>query len=86
MSDAFLSERDAHFVRDVTFGSDARLRRVSRTHRITYHSEAASLITKSPVAIIIVKKKNQKSLDKRKSVCYNIQAEKRKEYGVIAKR
>ena len=86
MSDAFLAERGAHYVRDADYVCDARLRRVSRTHRITYHSEAASLITKSPVAIIIVKKKNQKSLDKRKSVCYNIQAEKRKEYGVIAKR
>ena len=39
MSDAFLAERDAGFARD------ARLRRVNGTHRITYHSEATSLIT-----------------------------------------
>ena len=45
LSDAFLAERDAHFVRDVGFACDARLRRVGRTHRITYHSAAASLIT-----------------------------------------
>ncbi|MBQ4565602.1 MAG: hypothetical protein IJA48_04570, partial [Oscillospiraceae bacterium] len=45
MSDAFLSERDAHCVRDAGFARDARLRRVGRTHRITYHSAAASLIT-----------------------------------------
>jgi len=45
LSDAFLAERDAHFVRDAGFARDARLRRVNRTHRITYHSEAASLIT-----------------------------------------
>ena len=45
MSDAFLAERDAHYVRDADFARDARLRRVVRTHRITYHSEAASLIT-----------------------------------------
>ena len=45
MSDAFLAERDAHFVRDAGFACDARLRRVSGTHRITYHSAAASLIT-----------------------------------------
>ncbi len=41
----FLAERDAHFVRDADFVCDARLRRVSRTHRITYHGIAASLIT-----------------------------------------
>ena len=45
LSDAFLSERDAHFVRDAGFACDASLRRVSRTHRITYHSKATSLIT-----------------------------------------
>ena len=45
LSDAFLAERDAHFVRDAGFACDARLRRVSGTHRITYHSEATSLIT-----------------------------------------
>ena len=45
MSDAFLAEHDAHVVRDAGFACDARLRRVSRTHRITYHSKAASLIT-----------------------------------------
>ena len=45
LSDAFLAERDAHFVRDAGFACDARLRRVSGTHRITYHSAAASLIT-----------------------------------------
>ena len=32
-------------MRDADFVCDARLRRVSRTHRITYHSEATSLIT-----------------------------------------
>ena len=32
-------------MRDAVFTRDARLRRVSGTHRITYHSEAASLIT-----------------------------------------
>ena len=32
-------------MRDADFVCDARLRRVSGTHRITYHSEAASLIT-----------------------------------------
>ena len=45
MRDAFLTERDAHCVRDAGFARDARLRRVCGTHRITYHSEAASLIT-----------------------------------------
>ena len=45
MRDAFLTERDAHCVRDAGFARDARLRRVNITHRITYHSEAASLIT-----------------------------------------
>ena len=45
MRDAFLTERDAHCVRDAGFTRDARLRRVGGTHRITYHSEAASLIT-----------------------------------------
>ena len=45
MSDAFLAERDVHFVRDAGFARDARLRRVRGTHRITYHSAAASLIT-----------------------------------------
>ena len=45
LRDAFLTERDAHCVRDAGFTRDARLRRVGRTHRITYHSEAASLIT-----------------------------------------
>ena len=43
LSDAFLAERDAHSVRDAGFACDARLRRVSGTHRITYHSAAASL-------------------------------------------
>ena len=42
--DAFLTERDAHFVRDAGFARDARLGACG-THRITYHSEAASLIT-----------------------------------------
>ena len=45
LSDAFLAERDAHFVRDAGFACDARLRCVVRTHRITHHSAAASLIT-----------------------------------------
>ena len=45
LSDAFLAERDAHFVRDAGFACDARLRRVSGTHRITYHSNAALLVT-----------------------------------------
>ena len=45
LSDAFLAERDAHCVRDAGLACDARLRRVSGTHRITYHSAAASLIT-----------------------------------------
>lgn len=45
LSGAFLSERDVHFVRDADFVRDARLRRVSGTHRITYHSKATSLIT-----------------------------------------
>ena len=45
LSDAFLTERDAHFARDADFVCDARLRRVSGTHRITYHSKATSLIT-----------------------------------------
>ena len=45
LSDAFLSERDAHCVRDAGFARDARLRRVNGTHRITYHSVATSLIT-----------------------------------------
>ena len=45
LSDAFLAERDAHCVRDADFVCDARLRRVCGTHRITYHSAAASLIT-----------------------------------------
>ena len=45
LRDAFLAERDARCVRDADFVCDARLRRVSGTHRITYHSEAASLIT-----------------------------------------
>ena len=44
-SDAFLAERDAHCVRAVGFARDARLRRVSGSHRITYHSAAESLIT-----------------------------------------
>ena len=44
--DAFLAERDAHCVRDADFVCDARLRRVCGTHRITYHSVAASLLTK----------------------------------------
>mgnify|MGYP006923249697 CR=1 FL=1 len=39
------SEREAHCVRDAVFTRDARLRRVSGTHRIAYHSVAASLIT-----------------------------------------
>ena len=45
MRDAFLTEREAHCVRDAGFACDTRLRRVCGTHRITYHSEAASLIT-----------------------------------------
>ena len=45
MRDAFLAERDAHCVCDAGFARDARLRRVCGTHRITYHSKAASLIT-----------------------------------------
>ena len=45
LRDAFLAERDAHGVRDADFVCDARLRRVCGTHRITYHSAAASLIT-----------------------------------------
>ena len=45
LSDAFLAEHDAHFVRDTGFACDARLRRVGTTHRITYHSATASLIT-----------------------------------------
>ena len=46
LRDAFLAERDAHCVRDADFVCDARLRRVCGTHRITYHSVAASLLTK----------------------------------------
>ena len=45
LRDAFLAERDAHCVRDADFVCDARLRRVCGTHRITYHSAAASLLT-----------------------------------------
>ena len=45
MRDAFLAECDAHCVRDADDLCDARLRRVGGTHRITYHSEAATLIT-----------------------------------------
>ena len=46
LSDAFLAERDAHFVRDVDLRSVMHaVTRVGGTHRITYHSEAASLIT-----------------------------------------
>ena len=45
LSDAFLEEHDAHSVCDAGFACDARLRRVVRTHLITYHSTAASLIT-----------------------------------------
>ena len=45
LRDAFLAERDAHCVRGADFVCDARLRRVCGTHRITYHSAAASLIT-----------------------------------------
>ena len=45
LNDAFLLERDAHCVRDAGFACGARLRRVCGTHRITYHSNAASLIT-----------------------------------------
>ena len=44
-SDAFLSERDAHCVRDASYGCDARLQRMSGTHRITYHSATTSLFT-----------------------------------------
>ena len=44
LSDAFLTEREAHCVRDTGFACDARLRHVSGTYRITYHSAAASLI------------------------------------------
>ena len=44
LSDAFLTEHDAHFVRDAGFAYDARLRRVGGTHRITYNNIAASLI------------------------------------------
>ena len=45
MSDAFLAEHDVHFVRDADFVSDVRRPRVIGTHRITYHSVAASPIT-----------------------------------------
>ena len=45
LRDAFLSERDTHCVRDADFVCDARHWRVCGTHRITYHSAAASLIT-----------------------------------------
>ena len=45
MRDAFLTERDAHCVRDAGFARDARRHARERTHRITYHSEAATLIT-----------------------------------------
>ena len=44
LRDAFLADREAHCVRDADFVRDVRLRRVSGTHRITYHSAAASLI------------------------------------------
>ena len=42
LSDAFLAERDAHFVRDADFARYARLRRVSGTHRITASKASAS--------------------------------------------
>ena len=45
LRDAFLAEHDVHYVCDADFVCDARLRRVKGTHRITYHSVAASLIT-----------------------------------------
>ena len=45
LRDAFLTECDAHYVRDAGFARDARLRRAGRTHHITDHSAAASLIT-----------------------------------------
>lgn len=69
MSDAFLSERDAHYVRDAGFARDARLRRVGRTHRITYHSAAASLITCLQTILLcdIIFKKVVKLL---KNICY----------------
>ena len=44
-NDAFLAEHDAHFVRDAGVARDAHLRRVGRTHCITYHSVAVSLFT-----------------------------------------
>ena len=42
LSDAFLAERDAHLVRDADVACDARLRRVSGTHRITASKASAS--------------------------------------------
>ena len=45
LRDAFLTERDAHCVRDAGFARDARRHARERTHRITYHGVASSLIT-----------------------------------------
>ena len=45
LSDAFLAERDVHCVRDVDIWSVMHAFGACGTHRITYHSAAASLIT-----------------------------------------
>ena len=44
LTDALLAERDAHCVRDADFVYDSHLRRVNRTHRITYHLFATTSI------------------------------------------
>ena len=51
LSDAFLSERDAHFVRDAGFARDAHLQCVNSTHRITYHLHIAQAIYPSDMSL-----------------------------------
>ena len=52
LSDAFLAERDAHLVRDAGFTRGARLRRVRRTLRITYH--IICKLSESAIAILLL--------------------------------
>ncbi|MBP3412165.1 MAG: hypothetical protein J6K89_02805, partial [Oscillospiraceae bacterium] len=54
LSDAFLTEHDAHFVRDAGSACDARLRRVGGTQCITSHSVAASLLTYENLLLCIM--------------------------------